>query len=117
MWHGRIKLILGIWLIISAFLSPLKSPLNMMVIGFVGAICCFNSYRIWQAIATGLVSLNLFLSGLHDLIRFEPQVLASSANFLISGVILGILGMWCLFTHTKDVEQELRKTMNLYSKS
>lgn len=115
MWHGRVKLLLGIWLIISGFLSPLQIPLNMVVVGFIGALCCFNSYRIWQAAATGIVGLWLFLSGLHDWVQFEPRILVTPQNFYISGFIMGILGAWCIFAHSCDVNKEIELTKKLYT--
>jgi hypothetical protein len=82
MWYGRIKLAIGTWLILSGFISPLQNPINMVVIGFITVICCFNSYRIWQTAATGTIGLRLFFNGMHDVVSLSPRIMVSSMNFL-----------------------------------
>jgi hypothetical protein len=106
MWHGRIKLGIGIWLILSGFISPLHNPINMVFIGFVTAICCFNSYRIWQAAATGIVGLWLFLSGLHDIVSLSPRIMVNSLNFFFSGIALSLLGLWCVVIHSREISEK-----------
>jgi hypothetical protein len=102
MWHGSIKGFVGIWLIISAIFPPLQHPLNMLVTGFVVAICCFSSQRLWQAITTGIVGVSLFLSGLHDLTGASPKVLVTQMNFLISGLLLVLIGLFCVILISPD---------------
>lgn len=101
MWHGRIKLFLGVWLIISGIVAPLQNPVNEIVVGFIVGICCFRSFRFWQAAATGFVGMWLFYSGLSDLI-YVGKNFAVPANFLICGLILTILGVLCVIIHSKE---------------
>jgi len=106
MWHGRIKLAIGIWLILSGFISPLQNPINMVVIGFITALCCFSSYRVWQAAATGIVGLWLFLCGLHDIMSISPRIMVSSLNFSLSGIALSLLGLWCVVIHSREISEK-----------
>ena len=101
MWHGRIKLIIGVWLIISGFITPLQNPVNLMIIGFIASMCCFRSYRFWQAGATGIVGMWLFYSGLIDLM-YPGDNLTVLTNFLISGLLLSVLGMLCIYIHSRE---------------
>ena len=101
MWHGRMKLILGIWLIISGFITPLHSPANLMIVGFIGGMCCFRSYRFWQAGATGIVSTWVFYSGLIDLF-YAGNGLIVATHFFIPGFLLSVLGMSCIFIHSHE---------------
>ena len=103
MVHGSIKGFIGIWLIISAVFSPLQHPLNMLITGFVVAVCCFSSQKLWQAATTGIVGLSLFLSGLHDLIGASPSIFVTQMNFLISGLLLILIGLLSvIFTSAED---------------
>ena len=101
MWHGRIKLIIGVWLIISGFITPLQNPVNLMIIGFIAGMCCFRSYRFWQTGATGIVGMWLFYSGLVDLM-YAGNNLTVLANFLIPGLLLSVLGMLCIYIHSRE---------------
>ncbi|HHE38578.1 hypothetical protein B1H10_01240 [candidate division KSB1 bacterium 4484_188] len=103
MWHGRIKLVLGLWLVLSGVFSSFQSPINMMIVGFLAGVCCFRSYKLWQAAATGIIGLWLFLCGLSYLFSSMVVHLMTPENFIISGVLLSIFGLWCIIHHAKEL--------------
>ena len=99
MYHGWVKLIFGVWLIISGLISYLTSPINMMIIGFAGAVFCFSSYKMWQAMATGILGLWLFFCGLSFLLAHTHLV--TSTNFITVGIIVVLLGLHCILFPSK----------------
>jgi len=99
MYQGWIKLIIGVWLIISGLISYLMSPVNMMITGFIVAVCCFESYRLWQAMAIGSLGLWLFMSGIsHQLMHTH---LVSPINFFCVGILLSALGTYYILHDQK----------------
>jgi hypothetical protein len=103
MWHGRFKLIIGLWLLVSGLIPSLHNPVNLVFIGFLTVLCCFRSFRLWQAAATGLVGFWLLLSGIYDWIFVGSKVLVNSINFFLSGIILVALGLWCMIVHSHEM--------------
>lgn len=101
MWQGLVKLIIGSWLIISGLIGALQSPLNLLIVGFVTAICCFQSTKIWQATVTGILGIWLFISGLSYFVLGAGPGLIAAWNFLIIGIIILILGIWLLVKPSK----------------
>lgn len=99
LYHGWIKLILGMWLIISGLISYLTSPINMMIAGFAASLCCFASYKLWQAVVTGSLGLWLFLCGLSY--HFIHTHLVTPINFFIVGIMVSALGLHCIIFHHK----------------
>jgi uncharacterized membrane protein HdeD (DUF308 family) len=102
MWQGVVKLIIGAWLIISGLITALQSPLNLLIVGFVTAICCFQSAKIWQATVTGILGIWLFISGLSYFVLGSGHGLIAAWNFLIIGIIILILGIWLLVKPSKE---------------
>jgi len=87
MWQGWINLVLGVWLILSGFISPLQTPANLIIVGILAAICGFWGAKNWKGRINGILGLWIFLSG-------SVFNLAFSWNFIISGILLSILGIW-----------------------
>ena len=94
MWQGKIQLIIGIWLILSGVVTLFQHPGNMLVIGFLLALCCFSSFKIWQAALVGVLGLWLFLCGLHDWMGISGKIMVSQLNFIFSGVLLSFAQPW-----------------------
>ncbi len=94
MCHSWIKLIMGLWLILSGLVSPLVSPINMIIIGFIAGVCCFRSYKLWQAFATGILGLWLFMCGLSFTYMYTHLV--TPVNFIIVGTLIALLGLHCI---------------------
>ncbi|MBN2364617.1 MAG: hypothetical protein EH225_00570 [Calditrichaeota bacterium] len=103
MWQGRVKLIIGVWLIISGLVLSLQSPWNLLITGFIIAICCFKSYKLWEASVTGILGLWLFISGLSTLLM-GGHALVSSWNFLITGLLIAIIGIRLLVKPPSEPE-------------
>jgi hypothetical protein len=80
MWQGWLNLILGVWLIISGFVSPLQSPANLIIVGILAAVFGFWSYKNWQGDVIGILG---------------------PANFIIVGVLMIIAGLWEGLSHPK----------------
>jgi len=72
MLHGRIKLAIRTWLILSGFISPLQTRINMVVVGFITSLCCFCTFWVWQTAATRTIGLRLFFSEIHDVVSLSP---------------------------------------------
>ena len=102
MWQGVVKLIIGAWLIISGLIAALQSPLNLLIVGFVTAVCCFQSAKIWQATVTGILGIWLFISGLSYFVLGSGHGLIAAWNFLIIGIIILVLGIWLLVKPSKE---------------
>ncbi len=106
MWQGRVELIIGVWLIISGFVMALQSPLNLLIVGFITAVCCFNSYKLWQATVTGILGIWLFISGLSYFVMGTGHGLITTLNFLIIGIIILIMAIWLLVKPPKESETQ-----------
>ncbi|MEJ2048604.1 MAG: hypothetical protein P8Y60_01950 [Calditrichota bacterium] len=106
MWQGRVKLVIGIWLILSGFVPVLRHPINMIVVGIFTAICCFSSYRIWQAVVIGVIGLWLFLSGMHDIASLSSRIMASSLNLFSTGIIILALAIWFIVVHSRQISEK-----------
>jgi hypothetical protein len=94
MWQGWLNLILGVWLIISGFVSPLQSPANLIIVGILAAVFGFWSYKNWQGDVIGILGIWLLLCG----IWFG---ILGPANFIIVGVLMIIAGLWEGLSHPK----------------
>ena len=106
MWHGSIILGIGIWLIFGGFISSLQHPANMVVTGFFTAICCFSSSRIFQASVLGILGLWLFISGIHDWMSVSTRIMVGSTNFLIVGLLLVCLGLYCIILQPRAMAKK-----------
>jgi hypothetical protein len=100
MCNSWMKLLMGLWLIFSGFVSPLRTPENMIIVGFILTICCFRSYALWQAFITGILGIWLFMSGITYL--FVHTHLVIPVNFLIVGISIIILGIACFIHYSKE---------------
>jgi len=87
MWQGWINLILGVWLILSAFVAPLQTPANLVIVGILAAVFGFSTFKNWQGDVAGVMGVWAFLCG----VWFK---VLTPANFLIVGLILAISGLW-----------------------
>lgn len=96
MWQGWINLILGVWLILTGFVSTLQTPLNLIIVGILAVIFGFWTYKNWQGDVAGVLGIWLFLSGVW-------WNLLSPLNFIIVGVLLGIVGIWEGLVHPKEM--------------
>jgi len=94
MWQGWINLILGAWLIISAFVPSLQTPANLIIVGILAAVFGFWTYKNWQGDIAGILGIWMFLSGIW-------WNLLSPANFIIVGLLLGICSVWEGLVHPK----------------
>ncbi len=96
MWQGWINMILGLWLILSAFVPSLQSSINMIVAGVLAAIFGFWAYKLWQGVVNGILGIWIFLSG----VIFNLIV---TVNFIVVGIIMGILGVWCALSRPGEL--------------
>jgi len=87
MWKSWIVFILGLWLIISGFITSLNDPANMLIIGVLVAAFGFWDYQMWQGIVNAILGVWIFLSG-------SVFDLANLPNMFIIGVIIAILSLW-----------------------
>ena len=90
MWKGSLSLILGIWLMISAFFPTMHIPGNMTIVGLLIAIDGLFVLRKWEGSLLGLFGLWLFFCG----ILFG---LVNTLNFLIMGVLVTIISFLCIY--------------------
>ncbi len=97
MWQGWVNLILGIWLIISGFVSSLQTPANLIVVGILATVFGFWAYKMWQGIANGILGLWTLLSGL----VFH---LLNPTNFIIVGLLMGVFGAWEGYSQRKQMQ-------------
>jgi len=94
MWQGWTNLVLGVWLIISAFVPSLQTPANLIIVGILAAVFGFWTYKDWRGNVSGFLGIWSLLSG----VWFN---LISPVNFFIVGLLLGISGIWEGLVHPK----------------
>jgi len=88
MWQGWINLAAGAWLIVSAFVPAIRTPVSMFVAGIVIAVFGFwASIRSWQSTVNGIIGIWRFISGI-------ALGLAVTWNFFIAGAVIGLLAIW-----------------------
>jgi hypothetical protein len=95
MWQAWMDLAVGVWLIVSAFITAIQTPSSMIVAGIVVFIFGFwGAARVnsWQGTINGIIGVWLFLSGI-------AFALALPWNFFISGAVIAILAIWNLAQH------------------
>jgi len=106
MCKACIIFILGLWLIISGFITPLQNSVNMFMIGIL--VIIFSPWDVYGNL-NGTLGIWLFLSG-------SIIDLATSPNYLIIGIVISLLSLWSIFQQIQD--QITHKTENIlhYSK-
>jgi len=87
MWQGWVNLILGAWLILSTFVTALRTPANLIIVGILAVIFGFWTYKDWRGDVAGILGLWSFLCGVWFHI-FSP------VNFFIVGLVMAISGLW-----------------------
>ena len=92
MFNGKLRLFIGSWLLFSALTPTLQNPINMMIIGFITALFCFNSNRLRQALVTGVLGMWLILCSL------SYFVISSTNHFVIPANFIGFFSMFILFS-------------------
>jgi hypothetical protein len=100
MTNSIVKILIGIWLIISGMVGTLEHPVNLIIVGAFLAICCFLSSKTWQIITTGILGLWLFFSGMINVLG-RAVSLVSSVNFVTMGLLVFILGIWSYIIESK----------------
>ncbi len=102
MKNSVVKIIAGLWLLLSGFAVSLQSPVNMIVVGAFLAVCCFLSHKTWQVLTTGILGLWLFVSGMIHVLGSAAVPLVSSVNFFTVGILLLLLGILSYLRETHD---------------
>jgi hypothetical protein len=90
MQKGWLSFILGIWLIISAFIQTMHIPGNMTIVGLLIAIDGFFVLRKWEGSLLGIFGMWLLFCG----ILFG---LVNTLNFLIIGVLVTFFSFLCIY--------------------
>ncbi len=93
MWQGWVNLILGAWLILSAFVPALRTPANLASLGILIAVFGFWVSREWQGKLIGILGIWAFLGGAW--FNF-----LAPGNFIIIGLIVSACGLWCGLRHS-----------------
>ena len=95
MWQAWFNLAVGIWLVICGFIPGLQTPVSMLVPGAVAFIFGFwSTYtdKSWQGIVNGVSGIWLFLSAVWFGLFIQW-------NFLVFGVLIGIMALWNITEH------------------
>jgi hypothetical protein len=101
MFNGKLRLFIGSWLLISAMIPALQNPINMMVVGFITAVFCFNSNMLRQALVTGILGMWLIICGLSYFVISSTSHLVIPANFIIVGFISLGIEIWTMRQNSK----------------
>ena len=97
MWQGWFDLVAAIWLIMSAFTPDTRTLASMIAAGIVITIFGFwgaRERKSWQGIINGLIGVWLLIAAIW--LNFVWQW-----NFLISGMIIGLLALWNILQHSE----------------
>lgn len=93
MWQGWVNGILGLWLIVAAFLnfSPKGNLWDNLIVGIIVAVLGFwiVKPKPWQGWLAGIVGILLIIAA------FIPSLQVHSANLwvdLIAGILVAIAG-------------------------
>jgi hypothetical protein len=95
MWQSWLNFFAGVWLIICAFVTPLRTPASMIAAGAVAFILGFWAVartEDWKGAVNGSIGVWLLLSG----IWFG---ILGVWNFLAFGVALAIFALWNIVQH------------------
>lgn len=101
MWQGWISLVLGAWLLLSAFIPSLQTTGNLVLVGILSMVFGFWTYRDWRGDTIGVLGLWAFLSG----VWFN---FVSPLNFIVVGLIIAVSGLWEGLTHTQEATPHAR---------
>ncbi|MGC9512223.1 MAG: SPW repeat domain-containing protein [Fidelibacterota bacterium] len=86
MWQAWVNVILGLWLVVSGFISGVQVNWNMIIAGILIALLGFTTSKKWPAIVAGIVGIWIFISGL------VPSLIVQ-LNFIIAGIVVLILSL------------------------
>ncbi|MFZ0455461.1 MAG: hypothetical protein WCE54_13670 [Ignavibacteriaceae bacterium] len=103
MWQGWIDLAVGIWLIVSGFITALRTPASMLVAGAVAIVFGFwgaSRANSWQGTINGIIGIWLFLSA----IWFSLIV---PWNFFVFGVAIAILAIWNIAQNPEQTQTHM----------
>jgi hypothetical protein len=94
MMYGRILSFLGMWMVVSTFLtlSAEGSAWNARVIGLLAVLFAawWRGHRVWPKAMAMLVGVWLFASG--SISRFRSDAI-SDANAVVAGILLIVAGL------------------------
>ena len=94
MWSMWVSFAIGLWVFLSGLIQALQTEWNLIIFGAAAAIFGFISFRDWQGIVNGVGGIWLFLCGIWFIIM-------SPINFLITGFVMGLLGLWGALAETE----------------
>lgn len=97
MWTNWVSLAIGAWIFISGWIPAVQSEWNLIIFGVLAAVFGFASYKNWQGIVNGVAGIWLFLCGIWFMIM-------APANFLITGIVMVLLGLWGALYHSHTGE-------------
>jgi hypothetical protein len=86
MWQAWVNVVLGLWLVVSGFISVVQVNWNMIICGILIALLVFTSSKEWPAIVVGIVGIWVFISGL-------IPTLIVPVNFIIVGLVVLVLSL------------------------
>ncbi len=101
MFQSWINGILGLWMILTGFISGVQTSVNFIVVGAVIAILGFWGARKWQNDVSAVLGLWFVLSGI-------ITSLISPVNSIIVGIIVAALSFWAA---TTSGEEMMHKTV------